>query len=343
MYTYFAEDMRKEHIIRALSGPLFGEWTREAIILRHNRELDYEGRKSLFNEGNELWKLMSALFARTPNISTVSLCTDWYEMPLNNVVRGLACMPSLRDLRFSMAGDITPLLGVVCKHIRMLPQLLHLTLQYSGSGSAYTSFVPTSELPNEGPNAKLEKLSLKIGESSPIALQYIAWLAGYRVDGQSKLTALSLDFSSGIYVERQCLEALQPCFDGLEALSIKTMGVNDDTLRLVLESCAHLKCLTLSVRRRTCIVDDCLTFALPTSLEDLTLNLAADGLEVEEWDSRLATFICDHLPSQLKSMSVRLACTRNMVGVVGDLVKSQTLAKERGIKAVFQTRHNVYL
>ena len=332
--------MRKEHILRALNGPLFGEWTREAVILRHNRELDYEGRKSLFNEGNELWKLMAALLgARTPNVTTISLCTDWYEMPLNNVIRGLACMPSLRDLRFSMAGDITPLLGTVCKHIRLLPHLQHLSLQYSGAGSAYTSFVPTSELPIEGPNSTFDRLSLRIGESSSIAMQYIAWLAGRRADGRSNLRSLSIDLSNGLYVERQCLEALRPCFDGLETLSIYTTGINDDTLKCVLESCVHLRRLTLRVGQRLCVDDDCLAFPIPASLEELTLDLPAEKVDIREWDSRLVALICERLPPQLQRMSVCFTCTRRLIEVDDDLVEARRLARERGINAFFQTHH----
>ena len=46
--------MRKRQLVNALEGPLFGPWTREAVIFRHNRELDDKGREALYNDGNEV-------------------------------------------------------------------------------------------------------------------------------------------------------------------------------------------------------------------------------------------------------------------------------------------------
>lgn len=48
-----SSDVRKEHLVNALNGPLFGKWTREAVIFRHNRELDEKGREALYNSGSE--------------------------------------------------------------------------------------------------------------------------------------------------------------------------------------------------------------------------------------------------------------------------------------------------
>ena len=328
--------MRKSHIVNALNSPLFGKWTREALVFRHNRELDDKGREALLNEGNEVWGLMAALFARAPNISTLSLCTDWFEMPLSNVVRGLSRMSNLVDLRFVMAGDITPLLGAVCKHIPEMPQLQHLSLQYSGTGSAYTSFIPPSELPKNGPRPAFEKLSLKIGASSPIALRYITWLSQPREgDEPFRLKSLAVDLSSGHYSERPCIEALEPCLYDLEILWINATGLGDGILERILQGCQSLKRLTLVFRHNFV---NAMAYVLPPSLEEFFLDFTFEDTDFAEWDSRVAAFIRNQAPTQLQRLVVRPMCFHR-AGAVDDIFsESRNLAKERGLNVVFQVK-----
>ena len=142
---------------------MFGPWTNEVVIFRHWRELDDQGRTELINYGIEIWSLMAKLVSRTPNIRRTSFCTDWFELPFHRLAWSFATKP-LEELHLVQVGDIAQLLGAVCKQLKHMPRLRHLALQYSGQGSAYTYFIPQSELDAESPGPAIEKVSLKTAE-----------------------------------------------------------------------------------------------------------------------------------------------------------------------------------
>lgn len=287
----------------------------------------------------EVWGLMATLFARSPNIATLSLSTDWYEMPLKSVIKGLSRMRSLSDVRFVMAGDITPLLGALCKHVRDLPRLQHLCLQYSGTGSAYTSFVSPSELPSEGPGISFEKLTLRIGTSSPVALRYITWLSEPREgDNQFTLKSLSLDLSRGHYSEKPCIDALVPCLSNLGTLWLNVTGLGDGVLERVLQCCEQLKKLTLVIRHNFI---PAMAYLLPTTLEEYRLEISFADPGSGDWDARLASFIRDRRPSRLQHFFVRSTCLHGFETTEDVFPLSRKLAKERGLNAVFQVKYSL--
>ncbi len=160
----------------ALNGVLFGRWTREIIFFRCRRFLDSERLDYMQRYGKDVWELLARLLMRLPNVRLLCINTDIVEFPTSRMADGLARLPALRELRLVQIGDISQILGLVLKKIGDLRSLEHLSLQYSGAGSAYSASVPFSDLEKCSPSSALQKLSLKVGNTSDISLKYIKWL-----------------------------------------------------------------------------------------------------------------------------------------------------------------------
>ncbi|EJD07641.1 uncharacterized protein FOMMEDRAFT_143963 [Fomitiporia mediterranea MF3/22] len=326
------QDVRSVHVMNALNSPLFGAWTREAVVFRHNRELDERSRRELLISANEVWSLIARFVTRIPNLQTISLCVDWFEMPLRYFAEGLEYSP-LQEIRLVQAGDIAQLLGAVCKKIKNMKVLKHLYLQYSGVGSAYTNFVPPSELEGESPPLSLEKVTLKIGTASELSLAYITWLTRPR-DGENgfRLKSLALDLSSCYYNENSCFNALAPCFTTLQELVINGSGLSEGLLARILQTCRGLRTLTLIVRHT---FDNSMAMELPNSLETMTINSSFEKPDWELWDERLTYFFVNRAPRRLKHISSHMLSYVDLNNIDNTYPMARAVAKERGISFDF--------
>ncbi|THH10368.1 hypothetical protein EW145_g1396 [Phellinidium pouzarii] len=308
------QDVREVHLFSAINGPLFGHWTRDVVVLRHNPKLDEMGRAIACERGDGVWLLIMRLLSRMPNVRTVSISTDWFEWPLRNVTEGLERMPALRELRLVQLGDISQLLGV-----------------YSGMGSAYADFVPPSEL-DESPGLAFQKLSLKIGSTSDLSLQYIKWLTMPREgDNSFMLKSLLLDLSCCYGNERGCVDVLEPCFRTLEELWINASGLGKGLLTRIFDNCLSLRRLTIVFRHT---FEKSMFDHLPHSLEDICVDFSFEIPDWDQWDQRAFLFITSRLHS-LKRLRLRLVCA-GLTDCRDKYLSSKALCKELGIDAVFE-------
>lgn len=318
--------------MNALKSPLLGPWTTEALIFRHNRELDEQRQSELYYRGNEVWEFTSRLFTQMPNIRIVSLCTDWFEMPLEHIVGGLTRTTALRELRLVQAGDMSQLLGAVCKKIPNMTALRHLYLQFSGYTSAYTKCVPPSELEGASPDPALEKVTLKIGNASPIALRYIHWLTKPREGENSyRLKSLKLDLSASYYTEFFCFDALTPCFSTLSNLSINVSGLGEGLLARVLRACHMLESLEVTVRHT---FENSMFVELPKTLRRFRVDASNEEPNWEEGDERLSTFFKIRAPRNLRQFIFHLVCYADHPSTDTLFLKSRAIADVMGIEVI---------
>ncbi|KAI5121630.1 hypothetical protein M0805_001159 [Coniferiporia weirii] len=326
------QDVREVHLANAVNGPLFGPWTREIVILRHNPDLDDRGRVIMRERTDEVWSLVMRLFASVPNIRRVSISTDWFEWPLRRVTEGLERMSLLREIRLVQLGDISQLLGAVCKRIKYLPALAHLDLQYSGLGTAYANFVPPSEL-DDSPGPAFEKLSLKIGLASDLSLEYIRWLTKPRLtENAFRLRSLSLDLSCCCLNERNCFDALEPCFRTLEELWINVSGLGEGLLTRIIDGCLTLRRLMLVFRHT---FENSTFDRLPQTLEDVCVDFSFESPDWDLWDQRTSCFIMSRL-RPLQRLKIRPVCAQGLGDIADKFPKSRALCKELGISAEFR-------
>lgn len=271
---------------------------------------------------------MSKLVERTPNVRFVSFSTDWFEMPFKSLAESLASRP-LEELRLIQTGDITQLLGAVCKQIRRIPTLKHLYLQYSGQGSAYTNFIPPSELEEGSPGPSLEKVTLKIGSASSTSLKYINWLTRPRENG-FQLKELALDLSGSYYNERHCIEALEPCFSTLPALCITVSGLSEGVLERVLEKCRALKDLSMIIRHS---FDNSMS-EIPRTIERLCISLSFEHMDWSLWSSRMHEFLEHRAPPRLRHLEMRMVAYCDIDGTYDPFREPRAIAKQKGIDVV---------
>ncbi|KLO19049.1 hypothetical protein SCHPADRAFT_899160 [Schizopora paradoxa] len=298
-------NIRIDHLQNALNGTLFGRWTREVIVFRCRRFLDNETREYMQRYGKDVWELIARLLMRVPNVRLLCLNTDIFEYPQSRMADGLTRLPALRELRLVQIGDISQILGLVLKKIGDMQSLQHLSLQYSGLGSAYSAAVPFSDLEKcTPPTSALQKLSLKIGSPSDMSLNYIKWLCTPRGE-HYKLKCLSVDLSSCFSNEAGCIRAMEPAFESLEELSILASGLSEGALSGIFTKCVSLKRAIISVRHflvPTCF--DC----LPRTLEEVHFDYSYEEstAEWEEWDQNLCNFLAGRYCPQMRKVSARV-------------------------------------
>ncbi|KAL5492481.1 hypothetical protein ACEPAI_3928 [Sanghuangporus weigelae] len=321
------QDARRTHIVNALTCPLFGPWTTESLIFRRSLGLDDWSREELNKYAAEVWDLMAKLVERTPNVRYVSFCTDWFELPFNRLAENLA-VRSLEELRLIQVGDITQLLGAVCKQIKRMPRLRHLFLQYSGQGSAYTNFIPQSELDEGSPGPSLEKVTLKIGSASALSLRYINWLTHPR-DGENafRLKSLVLDLSNCYYSEHNCVEALEPCFTSLSELCVTVSGLSDGVLERIFRSCHILKDLTMVIQHS---FDNKMSL-MPDTVERACVIFSFEQPNWALWNERMERTLTQHCPPRLRYLRIHMIAYSEVDLPLDPYASSRAIAKQKGI------------
>ncbi|KAH8111006.1 hypothetical protein DFH11DRAFT_1842639 [Phellopilus nigrolimitatus] len=307
------QDVRKPQVLKALNSPLFGRWTREIVLFRHFRDLDAKGRSSLNESSGELWTLMARLFAHVPNARSLSLSSDRNEMSIPQVTESFIRMPSLRELRVIHAGDITQLLGTLCKKMSLLPSLEHLFLQYSGSGSC----VHQIRAPVGARGLARALVSQTVAQDRQCERSFA--FNGFR------LRSLSLDLSCCYYNERMCISALEPCFRTLEELHVNLSGLGEGMLTSVLKRCGVLRRLSLNSMLE----------GLPDTLEDLCVDFSFESADWALWDRHTCSFLSKR--NMLKRLAVRPVWFRGPGEESIDRIypESKALCKELGIDASF--------
>lgn len=330
------QNARKQYLENALAVPLFGPWTREIIIFRNNRESPSNTMRNLCERSDEEWKIMQKLCARLPNVRCMALNTDWFEIPSHRFANDLCRFPNLNEMRLVQVGDITQLLGLTCRKISGCLSLKHLHLQYSGSGSVYSSYIPPSDLEKLSPPPSLTSLSLRIGSTSQLSLQYIQWLTRPRED--FRLKSLSLDLSPCYFNELACVNALLPCIRVVEDLHVNASGLGDGTVANILANCTALRRLTIIIRHS---FDTAHFKSLPSSIEEVCLDFTFEEALWDRWDDRIVEFLRRRVLS-LKKLTVRPVyyptsgeITPGMAWADDKFLLSKECCKELGIACEF--------
>ena len=328
------QNASKQNLENALAGPLFGTWTRELIVFRNHR--GFECMQNVCERSDEEWRAMQRLCAHVPNVRCMALNTDWFEVPSHRVANDLVRFPSLNELRLVQVGDITQLLSIICKKISLCTSLKHVHLQYSGSGSVYGNYIPVSDLEAISPPSSLSSLSLRIGSTSQLSLQYIAWLTRPRDD--YRLKTLSLDLSPCYYNELACVTALLPCIQAVEDLRVNASGLGEGTVARIFENCLVVRRLTLVLRHS---FDTAHFKCLPPSVEEICLDFTFEEAQWDHWDDRISDFI------QRRLLPLKRLCVRPVYypslgesGIGRDVIDdkfplSKQCCKELGIEGEF--------
>ena len=307
---------------RALETGVVGPWTREVVVFRSRRDEDpcagtgagsstgtgtgtstveyshSQATAATEGEGGELWPLFAALLRRIPNVQTLTLSTDFFKVPVRPTTpsQTLRLLPSLRVLRLVQEGDISPLLGMVCRHMPEMRELRELHVQYSGAGSVYATYVSPSELAGLAPPGRLETVGLSVGEASELSLAYVRWLTQPRErDGVCTywLQALVLDLRRVYYKETSVVAVLGPCLARLRALEIcagKGSGGESGLVAAVVGACGALR--RLRVRVGDMVFGRDWFWRASRAVEDLAVAVEADeDAPWEEWDDHVCGWL----------------------------------------------------
>lgn len=251
---------------------------------------------------------------------------------MKHVRKGILSIMGMRELRLTQIGEIPQLFILACDAARECTTLEHLYLQYSGSSSVYA---PATEPPplDVLPQPAFKKLSLKIGGTSERSLNYVRWLTQPRDNGERsyRLQSLSLDLTTCYRNDRMCLEALEPCLNTLEELSINCNGLSESSLSRILQSCHVLRKLKVAARHT---FERAMLDRVPQTLEDITIEFSFEKPEWKEWDTRAAWFIRTRM-MPLKRIRMRMLCAGEVKKSSEIYTECKKLCAEIGIDAEF--------